>query len=300
MTTLDEIGAKLEAGVSLSGSEMATLVETDDLLGLGAMADEHRRRRHGATTTFVRVQSVSLDGEGGPRLETLETAAEAGEIRLVGEVAEPREAVDAVRTVVAEAGDIPVSAFALEGLAAICDWQTEALGSLLAELRAAGLGLVAEAGADALPGPEWLEVVGRAGLRVGRLTVGSADEHGGVDLVTRIAAWGAAAAPVHAFAPLSRVPAARPSTGYRDLRQVALARLLVDNIDAIQVDWALYGPKLAQVALMFGADDIDAVSPYDTPDLGWRRTAREEITRNILASALTPAERNGRFEILGA
>ena len=38
---------------------------------------------------------------------------------------------------------------------------------------------------------------------------------------------------------------------------LALARLLVDNIDSIQVDWGRYGAKLAQVALIFGADDVD-------------------------------------------
>ncbi len=159
---------------------------------------------------------------------------------------------------------------------------------------------MAEARAETVSDPRWLEAVGQAGLTVERITVGAAEEHGGVDLLQTVAGWGGALAHVQAFAPLSRGQQPPPTTGYRDLRQVALARLLVDNIESIQVDWSLYGPKLAQVALMFGADDIDTVSPYDKPDLGWRRAAREEITRNIQASALTPAERNGRFEILGA
>jgi aminodeoxyfutalosine synthase len=89
----------------------------------------------------------------------------------------------------------------------------------------------------------------------------------------------------------------RPSTGYDDLRRVALARLVVDNIGSIQVDWRLYGPKLAQVALTFGADDVDAVSPIDALEHGWRRAPLEEITRNVSAAALVPVERNGRFEI---
>ena len=44
---------------------------------------------------------------------------------------------------------------------------------------------------------------------------------------------------------------------------MALARLVVDNVPSIQVDWSLYGPKLAQVALTVGADDVDGVSPED-------------------------------------
>jgi len=58
----------------------------------------------------------------------------------------------------------------------------------------------------------------------------------------------------------------------------------------------LYGPKLAQVALTVGADDVDAVSPIDDLSQGPRRTALEEIRRNILAADLEPVERNGRFE----
>ena len=66
----------------------------------------------------------------------------------------------------------------------------------------------------------------------------------------------------------------------------------------IQVDWTLYGPKLAQVALTVGADDIDAVSPEDDVSLGRRRAPLEEIRRNIRAAGQEPVERNGRFEML--
>jgi 2-iminoacetate synthase ThiH len=65
------------------------------------------------------------------------------------------------------------------------------------------------------------------------------------------------------------------------------------------VDWRAYGPKLAQVALIFGADDIDNVSPVDDVAEGRRRAPLEEIRRNIRAASLEPAERDGRFVILG-
>jgi aminodeoxyfutalosine synthase len=75
-----------------------------------------------------------------------------------------------------------------------------------------------------------------------------------------------------------------------------LARLLVDNIPTIQVDWLLYGPKLAQVALTVGADDVDGVSPEEETGQGRRRAPLEEIRRNIRAAGQEPVERNGRFE----
>jgi aminodeoxyfutalosine synthase len=104
---------------------------------------------------------------------------------------------------------------------------------------------------------------------------------------------------IRAFAPLPRrASPAVPTTGYDDVKRVALARLTVQNISSIQVDWALYGPKLAQVALTVGADDVDAVSPDEDTGQGRRRSPLEEIRRNILAAGQEPVERNGRFETL--
>ncbi len=102
---------------------------------------------------------------------------------------------------------------------------------------------------------------------------------------------------MRAFAPLPReIVAAQPSTGYDDVRQVALARLLLDNIESIQVDWMLYGPKLAQVALTMGADDVDGISPFEG-ELGRRRSPIEEIRGNIHAAGLEAVERDGLFAV---
>ena len=106
---------------------------------------------------------------------------------------------------------------------------------------------------------------------------------------------------IRAFAPLPRrVSTTAPTTGYDDVRRVALARLAIANIPSIQVDWALYGPKLAQVALTMGADDLDSVSASDAAPDGRRRAPLEEVRRNITAAALEPVERNGRSELLNA
>ena len=64
------------------------------------------------------------------------------------------------------------------------------------------------------------------------------------------------------------------------------------------MDWRRYGPKLAQVALTFGADDIDGISPSDDAPEGRRRAARAEIERNITVAGLLPAERDGKFNLL--
>jgi aminodeoxyfutalosine synthase len=98
------------------------------------------------------------------------------------------------------------------------------------------------------------------------------------------------------FAPLARtLSVAGPTTGYADIKQIALARVVARNIPSIQVDWQLYGPKLAQVALTTGADDVDGVAAVETQALGRRRTALEEIKNNIRAAGLEAFERDARF-----
>jgi 2-iminoacetate synthase ThiH len=99
---------------------------------------------------------------------------------------------------------------------------------------------------------------------------------------------------VSAFAPVPREQdTAQPTTGYWDVKVVALSRLVLDDVEAIQVDWTLHGPKLAQVALLFGANDVDAVSTAEDVGTGRRRAPLEEVRRNILAASLTPVERRG-------
>ena len=294
MTTLQEIGTRLGAGAALTARDAEAVLASGDLLGLGALADDCRRRRHGDRVTFVRVQEIPADAVETGDFEVLPAA---GEARISGGIPERRQALRAVERVASAAGAIPVTGFALDALAETGGWNRDAVVDVLAALKDAGLSCVAEARADRLPGPEWLEAAARAGVRVARLTVGEpAGDAGAVELLRRVAGWGGALAGVHAFAPLARALPAQPTTGYRDLRQVALARLLVDNVDSIQVDWSLYGPKLAQVALIFGASDVDAVSPGNDGGLGPRRAPLAEIIRNIRATALVPVERNGRFE----
>ena len=80
------------------------------------------------------------------------------------------------------------------------------------------------------------------------------------------------------------------------MKAIAVARVWARHIPAIQVDWPLYGPKLAQVAIAYGADDIDGVSAVDDVQLGRRRSPREDIERQIRAAGATPVERNGRYD----
>jgi aminodeoxyfutalosine synthase len=118
-------------------------------------------------------------------------------------------------------------------------------------------------------------------------------------LYKQIAALQYDVAVIPVFAPLPRaLNPAIPTTGFDDVKRVALARLFLEQIPSIQVDWSLYGSKLSQVALTVGANDVDAVSPLDDLSEGRRRAPLEEIRRNIRAAGLDPIERDGRFDLL--
>src|SRR5207245_916655 len=53
---------------------------------------------------------------------------------------------------------------------------------------------------------------------------------------------------------LSHIP--KP-TGYADLRNIAVSRLLLDNFEHIKAYWIMLSPSIAQIALRLGANDLD-------------------------------------------
>lgn len=284
---------------------LRALLTTPNLIDVGVEGDAVRREMHGARTTFLRVFELHVDAPPASALAGLA----AGEIRIVGRPSSEDVAIRAAAAAAGLGGGVPVAGFSLADLVALAGG-TAQVTALCMRLRSAGLDAVAEVPVDA----EWAGAAADAiraaragGLGVERLTValpprgersGSAmDVDGRLDLVERAAALQDQLGGFRVFAPLARIqPAGNPTTGYADVKQIALARVAVRNIPSIQVDWALYGPKLAQVALTVGADDVDGVAAVDAAALGPRRSALEEIRNNIRAAGLEAVERNGRFE----
>ena len=292
----------MEAMTAMSATEAQALLADANLVTVGARGDEERRRRHGARTTFVRVLDVHMDAVPG----TLPSQAQPGEIRLLGRPLSGEAAVAAVGRARRLAGDLPLTAFVLSDLVDLCNGDVSTLRELCRALRGARLDAIADAPIDLLDDEGSAILAARdAGLAVPRLTVHRAPALSqgepstpspgpsipSLAVLQKARALQARVGGLAAFAPLPRaISVAQPSSGYDDVRQIAVARLVVDNIDRIQVDWALYGPKLAQVALTMGADDVDSVSALEG-DLGRRRSPIEEIRGNIKAAGLEPVER---------
>jgi aminodeoxyfutalosine synthase len=279
--------------MTVSETGISALAASHDIISIGMEADAVRREKHGNRTTFLRVAVVDA-APGAP----LDWPVAAGEVRVAGVPATPLAAVARVKEVVERAKGTPVSAFSLADLEQLAIREQITLRALLEDLSAVGLDLVAEAPFDELQDPRRsVEEVNIAGLALARLTVHKLPSADALSWMKRIADLQHTVGVIRAFAPLPRlVNPAVPTTGYDDVKRVALARLAVPNVPSIQVDWALYGPKLAQVALTVGADDVDGVSADDDGSQGRRRAPLEEILRNIRAAGQEPIERDGRFE----
>ncbi len=103
----------------------------------------------------------------------------------------------------------------------------------------------------------------------------------------------------------TEVENAREPTGVDALKTIAVSRLMLDNIPHIKAYWVMLGVKLAQVALHFGADDLDGtvveekighMAGAESEDF----LSRETLENLIREAGFDPVERNCFFETLPA
>jgi len=291
--TLDVIGEKLSGGVPLDRADYLTLSATTDLVQLGLLASDVRRRRTGDDVTYVRVVEHRV---GNPLPDAWPETA--GEIRLLGAPPTAEAAIAKAWAAVERANGIPVTAWALADLVALTK-DLDGLGTLARGLREAGIAGIADVRLDLVEDSAVQWVVDNG---LGVPVVGLHDAPASpVVFLRRVALLQKLTKAIKAVAPLPKHTSAEaPSTGYDDTKLVALATLLVDNVDRVQVDWRQHGAKLSQVALLFGASDVDGVPASDDAPLGPRRAPLEEVRRNVAAASLNPVARTARFEPVGA
>jgi aminodeoxyfutalosine synthase len=97
--------------------------------------------------------------------------------------------------------------------------------------------------------------------------------------------------------PLAHLPG---TTGVDDLKTMAAARLLLDNFDHIKTYWVMTGLKMAQIALFFGANDMDGTVVEEVISLlsgaGHGQTlSKTELVRVIRDAGRAPVERDGLY-----
>jgi aminodeoxyfutalosine synthase len=87
------------------------------------------------------------------------------------------------------------------------------------------------------------------------------------------------------------------TTGFMDLKNIAVARLMLDNIPHIKAYWIMMTPKIAQIALRFGADDIDGTVVeekiyHEAGATTSQKLRREDLLQLIRKAGREPMERD--------
>ena len=92
-----------------------------------------------------------------------------------------------------------------------------------------------------------------------------------------------------------------PSGGFDYLRTLAVSRLALDNIDHVQGSWVTQGPKMGQVSLFFGADDLGSIMLEENvvAAAGTQyRMSQGEMERMIRETGYEPRQRRTLYEPL--
>jgi aminodeoxyfutalosine synthase len=307
---LRPIAEKVLAGGRLSRADGLLLASTDDLLGVGRMANLVRERLHGDRTyyninrhlnpTNVCVASCKLCAYYVPWREreegwtysveqAVETAARdvdesVSELHIVGGL-HPKLLVDyyedLFRALKLRFPWIHLKALTMVELDFVARASRLGLEETIGRLRDAGLDSCPGGGAEIFAprvreqicdhktdGDRWLEVaraVHAAGIRSNCTMlyghIETAAER--VDHLLALRALQDDTGGFQCLIPLAFHPANTaldhlPSTGGRlDLQTISVSRLMLDNVPHLKAYWIMLGEKVAQVALAFGANDLD-------------------------------------------
>jgi aminodeoxyfutalosine synthase len=108
-----------------------------------------------------------------------------------------------------------------------------------------------------------------------------------------------------AFIPLSYHPKNTEiggfySSGIDDLKTIAISRLVLDNFDHIKAYWIMLGEKISQVALLFGADDIDGTIieekiTHSAGAMSEEGMAKDELIYLIKKTGKMPVQRDAFY-----
>ncbi|MFY9573753.1 MAG: aminofutalosine synthase MqnE [Blastocatellia bacterium] len=308
-TELAAIAEKVNRNERLSFEDGMALFDSDDLLTVGALANQVRERINGDLTyynvnrhmnyTNVCISDCAFCGfyRRVRHPEAYEWSVEqcveiarkaydegARELHIVGGL-HPRLQFDYYSTLLKELKrnfpDMHLKAFTmveLDHLTRVCRMSDE---EVIEGLIAAGLDSCPGGGAEIFRDParsricahktsgeRWLELaekVHRHGIHTNAtMLYGHIESHEDrVDHLVRLRDLQDRTGGLMCFIPLAFHPKGTDlsnlpgPSGIDSLKTIAVSRLMLDNIPHIKAYWVLLGKNLAQVALRFGADDLD-------------------------------------------
>jgi len=345
---LAPVAEKVLASERLDLDEGLLLATTNDLLGVGRMANLVRERLHGDRTCYninrhlnptnVCVASCKLcafyvpwrqreDGWTYTVDQAVEIAARdvdesVSELHIVGGL-HPKLLVDyyeaLFRALKKRFPWIHLKALTMVELDFLAKASRLSLEDTIARLRDAGLDSCPGGGAEIFSprvreqicdhktdGGRWLDIartVHRAGIRSNCTMlyghIETAEER--VDHLVQLRRLQDETGGFQCLIPLAFHPDNTeldylPPTGGRlDLQTIAVSRLVLDNVPHLKAYWIMLGEKVAQVALHFGADDLDGTIVDERITRAAGGTAGAGMSRQRLERLITEA---GRTPIL--
>jgi len=235
--------------------------------------------------------------------------------------------LDILRAVKRVRPAIHIKAFTMVELDQIAKKAKKPLAEVLPELVAAGLGSVPGGGAEVfadrvhqesyhlkISGEQWLQIartVHKAGLKSNCTMlhghIETLEER--VDHLDRLRRLQDETGGFQTYIPLSFHPENSEMsdvpgpTATDELREIALGRLMLDNIPHIKAYWILMDIPIAQTALSFGADDVDGTVVEEkiyheagatTP----QKVQREELVQWIRDAGRVPVERDTLYNVV--
>lgn len=349
---LNELAAKVEAGERLTFADGVALFASDDLPGLGHLADSVRRRLHGATTyynvnrhfnpTNVCYADCKFCGFfRTPREADAYTHNIEDSLRIAGEAV--REGATELHIVGGLNTKLPFSYFTdllsslkekfprlhlkawtmveIDHFARFYKMTDE---EVIERLKEAGMDSCPGGGAEIFREPtrsmicahktdggRWLELSGKvhaAGLKTNATMlyghIETAEDR--VDHLVRLREQQDKSGGFQCFIPLAFYP---PGTqlshlpgpsGVDSLKTMAVSRLMLDNFPHVKAYWVMLGKRLAQVALHYGANDLDGTiadggelsESYSVEAGNEVKMSKQEIVALIEDAGLVAVERD--------
>jgi aminodeoxyfutalosine synthase len=357
--TLAPIREKVEAGARLDFEDGLTLMESDDLLGLGELADIARRLRGGNDEVYF-VQNLYLNQTNVCRVKCKFCAFAATQKQsqaytistqeLVEDAVRQRDVtgfteihmvngenphvgfdfyLDTVRALHAALPDVHLKLYTASEIHHMTTISGLSHEEVLRELLDAGLGSLPGGGAEVFadrvrrliaPGKEhpdfWFHVHDSA-HRLGipthcTMLYGHVETYGErVDHLLRLREQQDRTGGFLAFIPLAFHPENTVferrgwtfTSGAEDLKVIAVSRLLLDNIANIKAYWIMMGLPMAQVALHFGANDVQGTVVREQIFQAAGATSGteqkiDELVRFVQAAGRIPVQRDTLYNEL--
>lgn len=356
---LEPIAVKVETGKRLSLEDGLTLFESDDLLGLGAMADVANRRMNGDRVFFSANQHINPTNvcvlrktcvfcsfartpkEAGAYSRSLDDVfaeAEAArsaptrEFHIVGGL-HPKLRLDyyldMFRGLKERHPGVHIKALTAVEVAHLARIERTSTRAVLRAMQEAGVDTLPGGGAEVFgPGVRATiadrKLVAEDWLRVHReahelgMPTNCTMLYGHVetarDRITHLAMLRTLEDEAPGF--LTYIPLAyhpdhnelghrlgregTATTGYEDLKNIAVGRLFLDNIPHVKTHWPMVTPFISQIALEFGCDDVEGTVVYErvyheagagTPMM----LAYDELVRMIRDAGKHPVERDALY-----